>query len=279
MKETNAPISGLCHCAGIALHEVWDVDADKSYDIHWPKEKAAPIHPGSYTACYTLQGAGRLFLQDGPRIDLPPDSLLIVENEKIRRYCCFGDSWSFHWVEFSPSPAMVLPAGKRIDLPRFEMYSNTFYEIIRALRQPTPAHKKLAAATFTKLLYEWLVLCENNKTPKPHQETIQAIINEMHCRINDHWTVQAMASHAGMSEPNFRKCFRQVTGQSPKRFYNGIRMALAEALLNRGTYSVSEIAHRLGFTDPFHFSKAFKHHTGMPPSSVRKRCIKTDDLG
>lgn len=269
MKETSTPISGMCHCAGIALHEIWDVEADSEYDIQWPEEKAAPIYPGSFTACYTMQGTGQLHLKDGRRIGLPHDSLLIVENDKILRYRCSAETWHFHWVEFSPSPALELPAGRRIDLPQFDMYSHAFYEIIRALRQPTPAHKRLAAATFEKLLHEWLVLCEDEKAPLPHRETIRAVIDEMHCRISENWTVQAMAKHAGMSEPNFRKCFRQNTGLPPKRFYNGIRMAQAEALLNKGKSTVGEIAHRLGFSDPFHFSREFKRHTGKPPSAWR----------
>ena len=269
MWERNAPFDGNCQCAGVALHAVWDVDADASYDIHWPEEKDAPIYPDSYTACYTMTGAGVLCFRDGTRIEVVPDRVLFVESEDVRRYYCVGDRWRFHWIEFSAFPVLDLPLGRCIDVPRSDMYSQAFYGIVEAIRQGTPARKRLAAAGFEKLLYEWLVLCENEQVNLPHLATIQSVINEMHCRIAENWAVHAMAKQAGMSEPNFRRCFRQVTGVAPKEFYNGIRMSLAEALLNKGIYSVSEIAHQLGFADPFHFSKEFKRHAGMPPSVFR----------
>jgi AraC-like DNA-binding protein len=271
MWERNTSIDGMCRCAGVALHAAWDIEADATYDIHWPEEKDAPIYPNSYTACYTLSGTGTLYLRDGTRIELSPDSLLFVKNENVHRYCCVHDNWRFHWVEFSASSALALPVEKQITLPNFDMYSHSFYEVIQALRQGTPAYKRLAAATFEKLLYEWLVLCENEQIKHPHRATIQGIINEMHCRVGENWTVQDMAKQAKMSEPNFRKCFLKITGQSPKKFYNQIRMSLAEALLNKGTYSISEISDQLGFADPFHFSKAFKRHAGAPPSTFRNR--------
>ena len=90
-----------------------------------------------------------------------------MDSENIHRYHCVGDQWRFHWVEFSVSGALGLPVNERIDLPEFDMYSHSFYEVTQALRQGTPAYKKLGAAIFAKLLYEWMIFCENSQTKLP----------------------------------------------------------------------------------------------------------------
>jgi AraC-like DNA-binding protein len=50
-----------------------------------------------------------------------------------------------------------------------------------------------------------------------------------------------------------------------------MRLEQAYSLLQLGAYSVSEVAARLGYANPFHLSKAFKTHFGMAPSKVSEK--------
>jgi AraC-like DNA-binding protein len=45
---------------------------------------------------------------------------------------------------------------------------------------------------------------------------------------------------------------------------------LAEALLSSGAGSVTEIAHRLGFSETAAFSRAFRRWTGSSPATWRR---------
>ncbi len=91
----------------------------------------------------------------------------------------------------------------------------------------------------------------------------------MYARLGENWTVAQMACEAHMSERNFRLAFAAVTRQSPKRFYDRLRLRTAEELLRQGVYTVAQVGDRLGFSSPFHFSKAFKQCFGYPPSKAK----------
>jgi len=78
-----------------------------------------------------------------------------------------------------------------------------------------------------------------------------------------------IASRLGMSYDGFRKRFTRETGVSPARYHTLRRMDRAcEFLLNQNQ-TVKEIAHQLGFSDEYHFSKRFKQIIGMSPTGFR----------
>ena len=269
MWEKVTPFQGKSQCYGVELHAIWDVKADKTYDIHWPEQKDDKIYPGSIAMCYTLEGTGQLHLKQGSPLQLNPDSLLFSECGKIERYFCQASHWRFHWVEFSSYGTLPVPMHECIEVPHYQTYSRSFYELTHAIRQNTLAHRHLAAATFTKLIYQWGAHCEDRAANTPHLSRIQAIIGEMHSKISENWAVSDMARMANMSEVTFRQTFRNVTGQSPKKFYSGIRLAMTESLLRKGTLTITEIAEQLGYSDPFHLSKEFKKRFGVSPSTVK----------
>ncbi len=47
------------------------------------------------------------------------------------------------------------------------------------------------------------------------------------------------------------------------------RLALAARLLREDSRPVKTVAEEAGFPDPFHFTKMFRHHYGIPPAAYR----------
>jgi len=58
--------------------------------------------------------------------------------------------------------------------------------------------------------------------------------------------------------------------QSRCRILNGLRRDLAIYFLGRAELPVNEIAHRVGFTEPSTFHRAFKKWTGVTPGAYRE---------
>lgn len=64
----------------------------------------------------------------------------------------------------------------------------------------------------------------------------------------------------------FRKLFTEVMGISPIAYINDIKIKKAKEMLKSDYGSITDIAHSLGYLDIYDFSRAFKKHTGIPPS-------------
>jgi len=54
------------------------------------------------------------------------------------------------------------------------------------------------------------------------------------------------------------------------QFHAQQRIAAARALLGGSSMAVREVAARVGFEDPYHFSRFFKRHTGTSPRTYRQ---------
>lgn len=64
--------------------------------------------------------------------------------------------------------------------------------------------------------------------------------------------------------------FKDTFGVGFAQYLNDLRLASAGRLIDRGIYSVKEIAVQSGFSDTLYFSKLFRQHFGLPPRDYIK---------
>ncbi len=83
----------------------------------------------------------------------------------------------------------------------------------------------------------------------------------------DGFTFEAIATRLQLSYRQFRRWFTQETGITPGQFRIRARIERACSLLS--DYSVSDTAEKLGYPNPYSFSKQFRQVMGMPPSTFR----------
>ncbi|MBI3828220.1 MAG: AraC family transcriptional regulator [Planctomycetes bacterium] len=76
---------------------------------------------------------------------------------------------------------------------------------------------------------------------------------------------EALAERVGLSPTHLTHLFKRLTGRSPLEHQQHLRMAEAKRLLREGKLKMREVARRVGFEDPYHFSRAFKRHEGHSP--------------
>lgn len=252
-----------CQGGGLCLRTVWHVRADPSYDVRRGSE-AQPM----LVAIRTLAGAGRVALHDLGPVDVGPNSALIVDNQKISRYFCAARRWHFWWFEFT----MASPVFFDRDVPSIcaamPHEGTALSEIFRNLRRPSPARRGLASAGFAYLAHRWMMTQHERRPQSPHQAAIERVVDGMHERTDGTWSVPHMARAAGLGERRFRQVFQKVMGATPKQFYDGIRLELGRRILLVEGAKISDVADRLGFSSPFHFSRAFRARYGRPPSTL-----------
>jgi AraC-like DNA-binding protein len=87
---------------------------------------------------------------------------------------------------------------------------------------------------------------------------------------NPDLTLDDVARAAYLSVDHFGRLFRQHTGMTPMRYLRLTRIDQSRFLLKRTGLRVEEVAREVGFPDPFHFSKVFRHVIGMSPTQYRE---------
>jgi AraC family transcriptional regulator of arabinose operon len=84
------------------------------------------------------------------------------------------------------------------------------------------------------------------------------------------FTVTELARFAKLSSSRFAALFKQEVGCSPLQFQYACRMKRASELLKLTGLTVQEIAARVGYDDPLHFSRRFKAYFGKAPRFYRQ---------
>ncbi len=83
-------------------------------------------------------------------------------------------------------------------------------------------------------------------------------------------TLAEMAQAVGMSKFHFARLFKKSVGISPYHYLIHRRLEKARLLLKDPSASISEIAHRLNFSDQSHLSRWFKQHFGVTPRAYQQ---------
>ncbi|WP_136247250.1 helix-turn-helix domain-containing protein [Halomonas borealis] len=106
-------------------------------------------------------------------------------------------------------------------------------------------------------------------------ERLQPALRLINQRLDQPQRVEDLARHCSLSRNRFSALFKKTLGVNPKAYIDQQRLKQAMSLLVNGEASIAEIAERLGYCDPFHFSKRFKNITGESPRDYRHKIRKT----
>lgn len=87
--------------------------------------------------------------------------------------------------------------------------------------------------------------------------------------IREIFQVQDFAQAQHLHPGYLTTVIRRKTGKTVTAWIAEKTVAEAQALLSRSGASIQEVAYRLAFKEPGHFSRFFKKHTGLTPSSFR----------
>ena len=67
------------------------------------------------------------------------------------------------------------------------------------------------------------------------------------------------AALCNISEPSFRRLFKEYTGQTPIEYRNSIRIANLQRLLSSGEFKINEAAYLVGFNNMSFFYEVYNN--------------------
>jgi AraC-like DNA-binding protein len=87
---------------------------------------------------------------------------------------------------------------------------------------------------------------------------------------DEDFDVDRLAEAMGMGRTLFYEKVGQLLEQTPMALVMSYRLERAAQMLRAGEGNVGEVAYAVGFRSVAHFSRRFREHHGVTPSSLRR---------
>jgi AraC-like DNA-binding protein len=100
----------------------------------------------------------------------------------------------------------------------------------------------------------------------------------LHLDCAHQWTLEELATHAGLSRTSLAERFRTNMGNTPLNYLRTVRMQKAMGILSESDRSLEQVAQEVGYQDAFSFSKVFKRTVGVAPREFRRQDTQDKNL-
>jgi len=117
-------------------------------------------------------------------------------------------------------------------------------------------------------IYSLKSSCENT------EHKVDMAIRYIKKHYNEDLNLAVVANYVSLNYYYFSHIFKKITGMSFMDFLLKVRVEKAKELLKNTEDKVIDIAFKVGFQDPKHFTKSFKKVTGISPTQYRRRFCK-----
>jgi AraC family transcriptional regulator len=229
---------------------------------------------------YVAEGAGRVAL-DGRPAELGPGSVFAygphtsctIRTDPARpmmKYflCLAGPDRT---VARRLDAAGLRPAEVVTPAAHAELRS-AWEELIREGRRQGPRTRALCAALLEVLLLKLAdaIALAGSAAGASAESTFLRCKALIDANLDRALTLEDVATAAGLEVSSVCRLFRRYQGTSPYRYLLRQKMNLAAEFLVETGGTVKEAAHRVGFADPFHFSRVFKQVHGIAPRELRR---------
>jgi AraC-like DNA-binding protein len=231
--------------------------------------------------CHQGRGSYHIDTPQGPVSgELSAGQLLLLPAGFSHHYQAnSSDPWSIYWAHYSGSSApksmdflglssTTEPAQFVLTLSAWQSLLPIVTTLLNLQHQRWQRRNAVIAATLLQqLLAQLPQLAE--QAQQHHGFDLLALERFMQDNSHRDLDLEDLAAVAGLSRYHFAKKFKTVTGTSPMRYFNELKIKLACRQLDTSTATVRAIAQSLGFDDPYYFSRLFKKVMGVAPSDYR----------
>lgn len=224
-----------------------------------------------YHILLLVKGSCKIFYENEV-FDFSEGNLVIYTPGQKQKYILAGGSSSF-WCHFTGSAVAEILSSASLSggvylIPLSKAVTDSFTEMIQ--RKNSPYGKKLCNASLLELIYN---IEEAVKLPLKNEthSTIFPVLTYINLNYQKNLSLSFLSEKSGYSKGRFSHLFSEMTGTTPIKYQNEIRLKTASEMLIATNSTVTEIALSVGFSDPLYFSRLFKKYYGVSPANYRKK--------
>lgn len=229
---------------------------------------------------YCEKGKGWI-IYNGEKIDMERNQVFILPLHEAHAYGAdIHDPWSIYWIHFNGENTALFSGivGKKKDLldshsSRSHDRINLFEEMYQNLEMGyNPENLEYVSYCLSYCLASIKYVSQYREIKNVKEmDVVQKSILFMKNNLEAHIELEAIAEYVGYSPSHFGNIFLKKTSYSPMGYYNQLKIQRACSYLQFSDLKIKEIAFRLGYYDPYHFSKSFKKETRLTPKEYRQK--------
>lgn len=257
------------------------------YQYGWekcdPAHSYGPVARNHYLFHYVLSGTGTLISTDtkgdSQEYRIKSGQGFMIFPQQICTYYADKDlPWEYTWLEFDGlkvKEALDI-TGLSMDRPIYRSRDKEQTERMKQEMLYIADHTDSSAFHLIGHLYLFLDHFVRSISPidltlgnNLQDFYIKEAISYIEQNFQNDISIERIATACGLNRSYFGKIFRQKMGRSPQDFLISYRLTKATELLKMTDLSITNIANAIGYPNPLHFSRAFKHVYGVSPREWR----------
>jgi len=182
----------------------------------------------------------------------------------------------FHTKVLKQSVTYHLPRGNfyifTTDHPLYQKLDTLLQQAFLTYAEKASSYK-LEMSGYLLLLAGLLEQCNilSHEDTDTVSKRIQPALDYISAHYSERIHLSDLAEILCVCEDHVIRLFKTSTGKTPAEYLTDYRIAEAMRLLASDTCSIAEIADRLVFANPSHFSKVFRQKLHMSPTEYRNK--------
>ena len=246
-----------------------------------PKSELGPRDTIGFEFVRILKG-NVVWTYSGESYEAKPGTFILSRPDQIEHY-----RWDTHGITqhdhvhfYLDAVPLGLPPVQEWSLiewvPAQNILHHLFQYVVFLNRSAHPQRFELIKNLVEQMLYAWILRIRDEEDLgfKDFSAPIQRVLDKVlvHWRQKNYGTysLDEMVLWAKVSRSSFIRAFQLECGLSPTRFFEIQRLCLGKLFLQESNSSVDEISRKLGYQNPFHFSKNFKQVFKVAPREFRQ---------
>lgn len=182
-----------------------------------------------------------------------------------------GTSW--YWISFT-TPDGPCPLPKQIkSIHYLDDYAHlgNMYQLYMSHKPYKMEHLNTELQSFF-----YRLLDSHNHTQQSSDPLVTQVDDFIKQSLDQNFDADNIARHLQLNYSYIGKRYKAEKGMTINQFYSKLKVQKAIQYLEEGSMNISGISDKLGYPNPYYFSRVFKKVTGLSPKEYGKQMYFTN---
>lgn len=213
---------------------------------------------------------------EGEKHNIGENDIIIYEPNQKQEYYFLDKHSESYWLHFSGTRTKSLLDICHLKNGIYHIRNvNEIYLIlehmIRAYNKKNVLGERKEIKCASILIELICQLSEDINDEYAYHSISDELMNYIHHNYTSNISFDEFSQNHGISAHRLTQIFKEQTGLTPHKYKLNLQLIDAKWLLKNSELNISEIANKIGFSDPLYFSRVFKKYTGFSPKEFTEQ--------